>query len=79
MCKICGDEKASYRARARQTLCDSCASDTPDKVGRTDFDQLYWNGDDTVTEAIKREFYSDYLASTYTTAQYIKATTSEAV
>jgi hypothetical protein len=75
-CRICGNEEgAIHRPRRRQVLCASCSSDTPAKVARARFDRAYWNGSDDVPEAIKREFYSDYLASTHTLAEYIEATT----
>lgn len=77
-CRVCGDERnVSYRPRSRQSLCDSCASDTPHKVSRSAFDTEYWHDDPTVCESTKREFYSDYLSSTHTLAQYIAATVNE--
>jgi hypothetical protein len=77
-CRICGDERnVSFRPQARQSLCDSCAADTPAKVGRAEFDRVYWRGDDAPPcEAIRREFYSDYLTSTHNLAEYVRRTTS---
>jgi hypothetical protein len=43
-------------------------------VRRIDFDREYWAGSSGVPESIKREFYSDYLASQHTVAEYIRAT-----
>lgn len=81
-CRICGDEAgAEYRPKARQTLCPSCAADTPAKVGRVEFDAAYWvdvDGKPAADEqpaAIRREFYEDYLASNLNLEQYIKRTT----
>ena len=82
-CRICGDEAGvEYRPQARQSLCRSCADDTPAKVGRSEFEAAYWVDIDgkptleTVHPAIRREFYEDYLASNYTLAQYIERTTN---
>ncbi len=77
-CRICGDESGvKYYPAKRQSLCPFCAKDTPRKVGRDAFDKAYWAGDDEPPpEGIKREFYSDYLASSYTLAEYIENTTS---
>ena len=77
-CKVCGDERETeYYPSKRQTLCPSCAADTPRKISREAFDRAYWRGDTTVHPSIRREFYADYLASSYTLAEYIAATTAE--
>jgi hypothetical protein len=79
-CRICGDEKdVRYYAGKRQSLCRSCAKDTPAKVSRTTFDRVYWTGceENDPPEGIRREFYADYLASRHgSVASYIEATTS---
>ena len=77
-CRICGDESnIKYYVSKRQSLCPSCAKDTPAKVGRESFDRKYWAKDDDCPEAIRREFYADYLASSHGSIEsYIEATTS---
>ncbi len=75
-CRICGTEKrVTYHVPQRQALCPACAKGMPAKVGREEFDILYW-GDEgaTVPEGIKREFYADYLASLDTVPRYIRHT-----
>lgn len=75
-CKICGDERSEYRDRSRMSLCDSCHEDTPTKVGREEFERVYWAGDDC-PRSIRNEFWDDYKASQYATAEeYRDATTS---
>lgn len=78
-CQICGDCcGVKYYATKRQYLCKACAKDTPAKVSRESFERLYWGkGSADVSEFQKREFYSDYLASSYTVAEYRKATVFE--
>lgn len=79
LCCVCGatDNVGRYWDK-RQVLCDACATDTPDKVSRTMFDRLYWGVDyETVPVSMRREFYSDYLASTDTLDEYVIATTSD--
>jgi hypothetical protein len=75
-CRICGDEKdVRYYATRRQSLCRSCAKDTPRKVGRESFDRVYWAGDEHCPESVRREFYLDYLASNHgSVASYAQAT-----
>jgi len=77
-CQVCGDPNARYYDTNRQSLCRSCAKDTPAKVSRSTFDKRYWISDDPneepPNEAIKREFYEDYLRSECTLAQYIERT-----
>ena len=80
-CRICGEtstrQDVIYRERQRQTLCRVCAAQTPRKVGRKVFDLAYWGTDQyEVTDATKREFYADYLASTNTLADYVASTTA---
>jgi hypothetical protein len=78
-CRICGDENGTkYYTTKRQTLCRSCAKDTPAKVGREVFDRIYWDGctENDPPEGVRREFYSDYLASRHSSvAEYSEATT----
>jgi len=67
----------SYRPQYRQTLCKWCAADmTEAKLDRAEFDNQYFGDDSTCHPAIKREFYSDYLAHTGTFAEYVEQTTS---
>lgn len=73
-CIICGTEGAHWRPSKRQTLCRECSAETPRKVSRAKFNRVYW-GAEPVSAAIAREFYSDYLASTCSLAQYIRETT----
>ena len=77
-CRICGSETdIRFYARNRGALCGSCAEDTPAKVGRATFDREYWGKESAnVPESTKREFYSDYRASSNNLAEYIEATTS---
>jgi hypothetical protein len=76
-CQICGDNKeVAYRPSSKQALCPTCAKETPRKVTRAEFDKQYWDKDAEVPESTRREFYSDYLSSTNTLPEYIKATTS---
>jgi hypothetical protein len=78
-CRVCGDEKATYRLGKRQYLCNLCNNGTPVKVDRASFDLHYWGaGANEVPESTKREFYSDYLTSTHTIGAYIAATTTQA-
>ena len=65
-CRICGDEAGvEFRPSARQSLCKSCAQDTPEKVSRSEFEAAYWvdvDGKPVAEEtpaAIRREFYND--------------------
>jgi len=74
-CRVCGDEEATYRGVQRQTMCEACRKGTPAKVGRAAFESQYWEGKaEEVPLSTRREFYSDYLTSTYTMRAYIKAT-----
>jgi hypothetical protein len=76
-CRICGDEKhIEFCLAQRQALCAFCKNGMPAKVGRKEFDRAYWQGRASeVLESIKREFYSDYLSSGETLAEYITHTT----
>lgn len=83
-CRICGvtdDEvRIQYYPNKRQALCRHCAKGTPSKVGRIEFDRLYWAGatENDPPESTRREFYSDYLASRHSSvASYLAATTSK--
>lgn len=85
-CRICGETNGiQYYPSKHNTLCRHCAKDTPRKVSRETFDREYWKSDDhnegpdSVPESTKREFYSDYLASTHTLPEYIERTTSYAM
>ena len=73
-CRICGSEGARYRANARNILCDFCAKDTPAKKTLEEFRAEYFKNENPPLSTI-REFYSDYLASKYTLAEYIQETT----
>ena len=77
-CRICGTEDGiQYYLKKRQSLCRDCAKETPNKVGRATFDKIYWRNEGDVPESTKREFYDDYLHSTYgSVASYMKATCS---
>lgn len=75
-CRICGDENgAEYRPAKLQTLCGSCNRITPPKVPRSSFERRYWQGSDMPPDAIRREFYEDYLRSGHTLRGYCEATT----
>lgn len=76
-CRICGTENnTKFYPSKRQTLCSCCAEDTPRKAGRESFDRQYWGAKfEDVPNGIRREFYSDYLASNLTLSQYKESTT----
>jgi len=78
MCRICGAEKkVKFYPSKRQALCPLCAEDTPSKVSRETFDTKYWGQEaNSVPDAIRREFYSDYLASNCDVEQYMADTIS---
>jgi len=70
-CEICGnDQGLNYYPEKRQTLCASCSKDTPQKVSFDVFIKAYF-GNENPGNAIKNEFYSDYLHSDYTLKGYI--------
>lgn len=79
-CQVCGDPNSKYYGTKRQSLCPACSKRTPAKVSRTVFDKRYWVSDDPneepPNEAIKHDFYEDYLRSDLTLAQYIEHTQS---
>jgi hypothetical protein len=76
-CKVCGDERdVQYYPAKRQTLCPTCAAETPRKVSRRAFDAAYWDGEDDCPESTRREFYEDYLHSDSTLEDYIERTVS---
>jgi hypothetical protein len=79
-CRVCGAEGGvEYRSRSRMALCGACHKGTPAKVGREEFDRLYWDGDESVPESTRREFYDDYRTSTHGSVRdYIAATVREA-
>ena len=75
-CRICGDKSGTqYYPTKHNTLCPTCAADTPDKVSRAAFNVAYW-GDtwEEVPQPTRGEFYDDYRASTCTLAEYIEET-----
>ena len=75
-CKICGDPITRWRPENRQTLCNSCAADTPRKIGRSEFDRKYWGPDfEEVHPETRREFYEDYLTSSQNFRDYQESTT----
>lgn len=76
-CRICG-ASAEYRPRLMfAALCDDCDRTTPDKLNRTEFERIYWNGlAETVVLSIRREFYDDYFSSNLTLEEYIRQTLS---
>lgn len=74
-CRICGDEGASYDVNYHQTICEDCKKSSSVKVGRTEFDAIYWGSDSDVPMSTRREFYDDYLSSTSDLESYIKETT----
>lgn len=74
-CRVCGDPAACYRPAQRSTLCESCAAETPAKIGRAEFDRRYWPAPESVPESTRREFFADYLASRCTFDAYLAATT----
>ena len=93
-CIICGDTEenkpewfqgkwiVSYPNKGWQSLCKPCASETPDKVSRSEFEAAYWvdAGEcyaDKVSPSIRKEFYEDYLRSSDILETYILGTRSE--
>jgi hypothetical protein len=74
-CRICGADGAKYQPRKRQALCAWCYGSTPNKLSRAEFDRRYWGSEwEGTPESIRREFYSDYLASSCTFTAYVKHT-----
>lgn len=78
-CRICGAGTESgviYSSDHGMALCLRCEMDTPPKVGRAEFDRVYWgSGFANVPESTRREFYDDYRTSTLRLKSYIAATT----
>lgn len=75
-CRICGDEEGiEFYPKQRQVLCRTCKRNTPSKVSRSEFDRAYWHDAPDVADSTKREFYSDYLASSYAVKEYIQIST----
>ena len=64
-CRICGDETAEYRERSRMALCASCHEETPAKATFAEFVAIIHAGDHLADVRTLREFFSDYMASTY--------------
>jgi ribosome-binding protein aMBF1 (putative translation factor) len=77
-CKICGTHRTvDYRRGSRMNLCDPCATETPKKATYEGFNRAYWGaGSKSVSESVKREYYSDYKVSTHTVKEYIEATSA---
>jgi hypothetical protein len=74
-CRICGDENdVKYYPDKRQSLCPSCASDTPRKVGLGVFAKAMFppDVDEMPPRAIVRDFYEDYLASSQGLLDYVQ-------
>lgn len=70
-CKICGNP-GEWQDPQRQSLCAPCLKDTPPKVGQAAFDRLYWGqGVEGVPMEVRKQFYSDYLASTLDVEGYV--------
>ena len=75
-CRVCGDDNATFRVRARSFMCQSCAPSTPRKVGRRTFAIAYWgSAHPPVHPRTQAEFYDDYLTSDLNLVEYVKATT----
>ena len=75
-CRVCGDEQDTrYYSTKRQTLCRSCAKDTPSKVSRQGFKRVYFDGD-PVDDWTVGTFYEDYLRSNFNLTDYRRETTS---
>lgn len=72
-----------HPSKGWQALCVPCNHETPDKVSKSDFEAKMWvddegnNTTDMVPFTTRKEFYQDYLASTYGPVEdYIAATRS---
>lgn len=79
-CQVCGDTyDIAYYPRKRQSLCATCAADTPNKISRAAFDRAYWSDEAAgdPPEAIRREFYEDYLRSNLGFRAYVNHTTAQ--
>lgn len=86
-CRICGaieehkpkwltGKWVEYYPEKHNSLCKPCASETPDKMSKTEFVGKYFEGDDSVPVSITKEFYEDYLAFTGTYEEYVNTTRS---
>ena len=78
-CRICATHRTvSFRRACRMNLCDHCASETPRKASRANFDRAYWGAKfATVPESTRREFFNDYKVSCCTLAEYKEKTTGD--
>lgn len=77
-CKICGSEEnvKVHWNKGFQALCNLCSEETPEKIGKSEFDQKYWGEDyQDVPASTRKEFYDDYRTSTHTFEEYVIATT----
>lgn len=77
-CRICGSEQRVYfyHAKGQQALCESCAKNTPSKIGPLAFAKKYWGKDwKQVPASTRHEFYDDYRASNLTYEKYEQSTT----
>lgn len=76
-CRICGSEESVklHLDKGFQALCDLCAEETPEKIGKHRFDVAYWGEDyQDVPLDIRKEFYDDYRTSIHTFEEYVIAT-----
>jgi len=80
-CSICGTDNTSVRvyiSKGRQCMCIDCARETPRKASKENFLKAYFGPKwEDVPRGIRKEFFSDYLASTHNVADYIEATTTQ--
>ena len=76
-CRVCGTEtNVAYRAKKRQSLCNVCNRETPNKIGRRAFNIRYWGSEfPDVPIGTLREFYADYLVTTQNFNDYRASTT----
>jgi hypothetical protein len=69
-----------WRPSKRQNLCDPCNAETPRKVSREAFEKRYWGARvNEVPNSVRYEFWSDYLTSSETLANYITTTTTTTI
>jgi hypothetical protein len=91
-CRICGAEGYEgaivgqiikvklHLDKGCQALCDLCAEQTPEKIGKHRFDLAYWGENyQDVPTSIRKEFYDDYRTSTHSFEEYVIATKSDCV
>lgn len=82
-CRICGDEdNVEFRLRSRMSLCNSCHESTPAKTSKREFlatiRQIEGSLDEHQERTLERDFYPDYLTSTYgDVREYWKACSDE--